>query len=286
MPGDRARADLAKLARRGIAALLSASLIGLFVLPIVALFARAGAAGIVDAAFRPGFGTSLEFTLLASGIAVGVGLVTGVPLGYVLARYSFPGRSIVESIVLAPVVIPHLIVGIGLLLLFAPTTPFGAFVSALGIPIFDAIGGVVLVMVYVGASYVVLTSQLAFRSVDPETLEAARSLGARPSEAFVTVTLPAAARAIVTGGLLMWARGVSEVGGFLILAYAVTPSPPWSGPPTSTASVYVYNLYSIAGLSGASGAAALLVLVALAIFLVVRWFDRTGLPGLRGGWWP
>ena len=269
---------------RLIAGLLSASLVGLFVLPIVALVVYAGASGIGSAAADAGFRTSLEFTLLASGFAVGLGLLTGVPLGYVLARYQFPGRSIVESLVLIPVVIPHLVVGIALLLLFRPATLFGHVTQALGLPIFDAIWGVVLVMLYVGASYIVLTSQLAFRSIDAEALEAARSLGASPTEAFLTVTLPQAVRGVLTGALLMWARGVSEVGGFLILAYAVSPGLPWTGPPTSTASVYIYNLYSISGLPGATGAASLLVLIALGIFVVIRFVDRTGMAWARGAW--
>ncbi len=270
--------------RRALSGVLAASLLGLFVLPVVALFVYAGGGGIVAAARDAGFRISIEFTLLASGLAVGLGLLTGVPLGYLLARHRFPGRTVVESVVLMPVAIPHLVVGIALLLLFAPSAPLGRLTAALGIPIFDSIAGVVLVMVYVGASYVVLTSELAFRSASPGALDAARSLGASPTEAFVTVTLPSAARGIVTGALLMWARGISEVGGFLILAYAVTPSPPWGGPVTSTASVYVYNLYGIEGLPGATSAAALLVLVALAIFVTVRLLDRTGFAWARGGW--
>ncbi len=271
------------LARRALVGLLSASLLGLFVLPLVALFVYAGAGGIVTAARNVGFRVAIEFTLYSSAIAVGLGVLTGVPLGYVLARYRFPGRSVVSSIVLLPVAIPHLVVGLALLILFAPTGPVGRLAAALGIPIFDGLGGVVLVMLYVGGSYVVFTSELAFRSVSEGVVEAARSLGASPTEAFVTVSLPAAARGIVTGALLMWARGVSEVGGFLILAYAITPGGGWTGPPTSTASVYIDNLYGIEGLAGAASAAALLVLVALAIFLGVRWLDRSGSFPLLGG---
>jgi molybdate/tungstate transport system permease protein len=270
------------LVGRTLAGVLSASLIGLFVLPVVSLFFYAGGSGLAFAAGNAGFRTALEFTLLASALAVGLGLLTGVPLGYVLARYRFPGRRVLESVVTIPVVVPHLVVGIGLLLLFAPNSPVGRFTASIGVPIFDAVWGVVLVMLYVGASYVVLTSQLAFQSVDEEVLEAARSLGAGPGEAFATVTLPAAARGILTGALLMWARGVSEVGGFLILAYAVYPSPPWSGPVTNTASVWIYDYWGIDP-TAAVGASALLVLVALAIFLLVRVLDRTGFAWTRGG---
>jgi molybdate/tungstate transport system permease protein len=274
----------AAVARRTVTGILAASLVGLFVLPVVALFSYAGTGGLAAAAGDPGFRISLEFTLLASGLAVGIGLLTGIPLGYALARYRFPGRDLLRSVVLLPVVVPHLIVGIGLLLLFEPTGALGRLTTSLGIPVFNAIGGVVLVMVYVGASYVVLTSEAAFRAVEPASLEVARSLGATPTEAFVTVTLPSAARGIVTGALLMWARGVSEVGAFLILAYSVSPSPPWGGPITSTSAVYIYNLYQIEGLPGATSAAALLVLVALAIFLIIRLIDRTGLAFGRGAW--
>ncbi len=270
---------------RGLAAAASASLVGLFVLPLVALFVYAGGRGLGVAAGDPGFRTALEFTLLASALAVGSGLLVGIPLGYALARFRFPGRRLLESVVMVPVVVPHLVVGIGLLLLFAPNSPVGHLAGALGIPVLDATAGVVLVMVYVGAPYVVLTSQLAFRAVDDDVLEAARSLGASPTEALVTVTLPSAARGILTGALLMWARGVSEVGGFLILAFAVSPSPPWSGPTTSTASVWIYSYWGIDP-TAAVGASALLVLVALAIFLAVRGFDRSGLSGLVGRWLP
>ena len=266
-----------------VAGALSASLLALFVLPLVALFADAGWSGLVAAAGDRAFQTTVEFTLLASGLAVGLGVLTGVPLGYVLARYRFPGRSVVESLVLVPVVIPHLVVGLALVLLLAPSAPLGAVVAHLGIPVFDATAGVVAVMLYVGSSYVVLSSELAFRAVDEELLESARSLGASPAEAFLSVTLPSAARGIVTGALLMWARGVSEVGGFLILAYAVYPSFPWSGPVTNTASVFIFNFYGIDP-SAAIGFAALLVLVSLAIFLGVRFLDRSGLAWARGGW--
>jgi ABC-type sulfate transport system permease component len=281
--GTRA-VSLATTTRRVVAGLLSASLVGLFVLPLVALFWFSGLGNLESAAGNGGFRTAIEFTLLASGLAVALGVLLGVPLGYVLARYRFPGRAAVESVVLLPILVPHLIVGLALLLLFDPTAPVGATFHALGIPVFDSIWGVVIVMLYVGASYTVLSSELAFRAVDTEAVEVARSLGASPTEAFATVTLPAAARGIVTGALLTWARGMSEVGAFLVFAYTVYPSPPYSGPVTNTASVYVYNLYQIGTLPGAAGAASLLVLVALAIFLAVRLLDRSSPIARWLGW--
>ncbi len=255
---------------------LSVSLLGLFLLPLVALFEYAGASEIAGALESPGARAAFDFTLLASGLALAVSLAFGVPLGYLLARRTFPGKSLVESVVALPVMVTHLVAGLALLLLFDPHGPLGSVAIAAGVPVFDTIWGVVLVMVYVSAPYTVLASDLAFRGVDARVTEAARCLGASPSDAFVTVALPIATRGIIAGGLLTWARSVSEIGGFLILAYTVYPSGPYTGPATNAVSVYIYNLYQVGDLPGAAGTAALFVLLAFALFVVVRVLERFG----------
>ncbi|MCI4340294.1 MAG: ABC transporter permease [Thermoplasmata archaeon] len=266
-----------------LAAVLSASLLALFVLPLVAIASQASVAAYAHAFADPGVRLSVAFTLYASSLALLVSLGLGVPLGYLLARRSFRGRAIVESIVGLPIVVPHLVAGLALLFLFAPSTPVGAFFKAIGLPAFGSLFGVVLVMTYVSAPYTVLASLLAFRAVDERVLEAARSLGASPQEAFATVTLPLAARGIIAGALLTWARSVSEIGGFLILAYTVYPGPGYPGPVTTPISLEVYNLYQIGDLAGAAAVASLFVLLAFAIFLAVRWIERGGgLPWRRG----
>jgi ABC-type sulfate transport system permease component len=269
------------------AAILSASLIGLFVLPLVALVTFATPAGLAAEFRSSAFWASFDVTLLASGIAVGLSLLLGVPLGFLLARRRFPGRDLVRSAVTLPVVVPHLVVGIALLLVTAPATPVGRILAALGISAFDSLAAVVLVMLYVGASYTVLASELAFRTEEEGAAEAVRSLGATPTDAFLDVTLPSAASGIATGALLTWARGISEIGGFLILASAVYPGGGWSGAPTAPASVYIYNLYSAGSLHAAAAAASLLVLFALAGFVAVRLVERSGrLPWRRGALGP
>ncbi len=266
------------LAFRGLSWATSGSLVLLLVLPLVALFAFGPAGGILQAASDAAVQTSLGFTLLASGLALLISVVLGVPLGYVLARRTFPGKSILESFVTLPIVLPHLIAGLALLLLFAPDSPAGALAARLGVPVFDTIWGVVFVMVYVSASYTVLASASAFRAVDEDLVEVSRSLGATPHEAFATVTLPIALRGIAAGAVLTWARSVSEIGGFLILAYTVYPTPPYLGPTTAPVSVYIYNLYQIGDLAGATAIASLLVLVSFVLFLLVRLGERRFFP--------
>lgn len=262
---------------------LSASLLLLFLLPIVALFTSAPIARIAAAAGNPAVQQSIWLTFYSSGIAVLAAAVLGIPLGYLLARRSFRGRAIVESLVALPVVVPHLLVGFGLFLLFVPGTPLYRWSTALGLPVYDTIVGVILVLVFVSAPYTVLASDLSFRAVDGRVVEAARSLGASGPDAFVSVSLPIAVRGIVAGLLLSWARAVSEIGGLLILAWAVYPSGIYNGPVSSTISVYIYNLVQLGDLSDAAAVSSLFLLIAFALFLAVRLGERYGrLPWGRG----
>ncbi len=262
---------------------LSASLLLLFLLPIVALFTYAPVSHIFGAWSNVQVRAALWLTFFASGIAVLAAVVFGIPLGYLLARRAFPGRGVVEAFVALPVVIPHLLVGLGLFLLFIPGTPIYRFSQSIGFPVYDTIWGVVLVMVFVSTPYTVLASMLSFRAVDGRVLEAARSLGAGSAVAFLTVTFPLALRGIVAGLLLSWARAVSEIGGLLVLAYAVYPAGPYTGPVTSTISIYIYDEFQGGNLAGAAAVSSLFLLMAFALFLLVRVGERSGwLPWRRG----
>ncbi|HYB63237.1 MAG TPA: ABC transporter permease [Thermoplasmata archaeon] len=262
---------------------LAGSLLLLFVLPLYALFTYAPPAAIEAAARDPAVRAAIWLTLFASGIAVLAAVVLAIPLGYLLARRRFPGRAVVEAVVALPVAVPHLLVGLGLFFLLIPGSPLYRFTTAVGFPVYDTIWGVVLVMVFVSAPYTVLASDLSFRAVDPRVLEAARSLGAGPASAFLTVSFPLALRGIVAGLLLTWARAVSEIGGILILAYTVYPGGPYNGPVTSTISVLVYDLFQNGNLKEAAAVSSLFLLIAFALFLTVRLGERLGwLPWGRG----
>jgi|HubBroStandDraft_1064217.scaffolds.fasta_scaffold39021_2 molybdate/tungstate transport system permease protein len=262
---------------------LSGSLLLLFVLPIVSLFTYAPFSDVVQAAHSTQVAEAIWLTLFASGIAVLAAVVFAIPMGYLLARRSFRGRAVVEAVVALPVVVPHLLVGLGLFFLIVPGTPLYRFTQAIGFPVYDTIWGVVLVMVFVSAPYTVLASELSFRAVDGRVLEAARSLGAGSATAFLTVTLPLALRGIVAGLLLTWARAVSEIGGLLVLAYAVYPGGIYNGPVTTTVSVYIYDLFQNGNLAGAAAVSSLFLLIAFALFLVVRIGERSGwVPWRRG----
>lgn len=267
-----------------VAVLLSGSLLALLVLPLLALVAASHPEDLLKASTDAGARTAGLFTLEASAAALLIGLVTGVPLGYLLARRSFPGRSVVSAVVTLPIVLPHLIAGLAIFFLFAPNSPVGAAADRLGFTVLDAFWGVVLVMVYVSVPYLVLASEGAFRSVDPNLRETARTLGAGPSTVFWTVTLPVASRGVLAGTILAWARSVSEIGGFLIVASTVYPAAPYNGPATVPASLYIYDLFSIGNTAGAVAVSVWILLLAFLLFLGVRLLEHRGaLPWGPGG---
>ncbi len=252
---------------------LAGLLVVLLVLPLAALALSVPPSAIANAALDPAVEVSLGYTLLASGLALLVSLGLGVPLGYLLARREFRGRRLVESVVLLPLVLPHLMAGLALLLVFGPDTSLGRALAAAGFPVWGSLWGVVAVMVYVSTSYLVQASEASFRRVDPEMIGVARTLGASPADAFLEVTLPLSLRAILGGAALSWARALSEIGGFLVLGYAVYPWPTGSHQPVwSPLSILVYNDYLIDP-EEAFAVAAFLLLIALGIFLVANLLD-------------
>ena len=183
----------------------------------------------------------------------------GVPLAYVLARYNFPGKSIIDASIDLPILIPHDAAGIALLLLFGPRTIIGAGLSSIGIEFIDTLFGIILAMAFVSSPFMIRSAEEAFKAVNPDMEKVARSLGASNFRVFLHVTFPLAFRGILTGCLLTWARSISEFGAVIILASVPVTAP-----------VYLYNVFMDQGLSAAVVITALLILMSLAIFVITK----------------
>jgi molybdate/tungstate transport system permease protein len=202
---------------------------------------------------------SLRVTFAAGFAATLAGALTGVPLAYLLARRRFPGRRLLQAVVGLPVVVPHTAAGVALLLAFGRRGTLGRFLMPLGIEFTDTIAGVALAMFFVGAPFLVSASQEAFALVDGELERVALTDGATRWQAFWLVAVPAAWRGIVSGALMMWARGISEFGAVAIIAYHPKIVP-----------VLVYELFEGYGLKAALPVAVLLILLVLPAFVLLR----------------
>jgi len=240
--------------------LLAAGLVAFLALPLVSIFLGAPPGEILAALGDPELIRSLVVTFTAAILATGLGMLGGVPLAYLLARHSFPGKRLVEGLVDLPVVVPHTAAGIALLMVFGSKGILGEPLASLGIFFTDRLAGIVVAMLFVSAPFLVNMSREAFALVDRELELTALVEGATPWGAFWHVSLPLAWRGVISGAMMMWARGVSEFGAVVILAYYPKIVP-----------TLIYELFNGYGLSAARPAAALLILVVLVVFGVLRW---------------
>jgi molybdate/tungstate transport system permease protein len=143
----------------------------------------------------------------------------GVPLAYVLARRSFPGKRLVEAVVILPLVIPPVVGGAMLLSAVGRFTPIGAAAAAVGISLTDSLVGVVLAQTFVAGPFVIITARSGFESIDERLEQASRSLGYGPLSTFWNVSLPLARGAILAGVTLTFARAIGEFGATMMVAY-------------------------------------------------------------------
>lgn len=202
---------------------------------------------------------SFAVTFSAAAAATAIALLTGVPLAYLLARRKFHGKRLAEALINLPVIIPHTAAGIALLLVFGRQGVLGQWLTPLGLTFTDNIGGIMVGMLFVSLPYLVNMSREAFALVDEELERVALIDGASAWQAFRHVTLPIAWRGVLGGAVMMWARGISEFGAIVILAYNPKIVP-----------VLVYERFNGFGLGAAQPVAALLIVVAVAIFVFLR----------------
>ena len=238
---------------------LGGLLIGFIALPLLRTLTATSFDGLLLALQDPELQRSLALTFAGAATATAIGLLTAVPLAYLLARRRFRGRGWVEAVVMLPVIVPHTAAGVALLLVFGRYGLLGQAFGQLGVTFTDSPAGIVLAMLFVSAPFLVTGSREAFGLIDPELERVAMSDGASSLQAFWHVTLPLARRGILAGALMMWARGISEFGAVVILAYH---------PKVMT--VLVYERLQGFGLEAALPATAVLVLIALAAMGVLR----------------
>ena len=164
----------------------------------------------VLAALRMSFGGAL--------IAACVNAVFGVVLAWVLVRYKFPGKRIIDAIVDLPFALPTAVAGIALTTLYAPNGWIGQFLTPLGIKIAYTPAGVVIALIFVSLPFVVRTVQPIMEEIDREVEEAAATLGADRFQTITRVLLPGLAPAVLTGFALSFARAVGEYGSVIFIA--------------------------------------------------------------------
>lgn len=206
----------------GLAFGFTVTYLGLIVLiPIAGLFIRAAGLGLAQlwdilsdartlAAFELSFGAALLAALLNAGF--------GLLVAWVLVRYRFPGRRLLDAIVDLPFALPTAVAGIALTTLFAPNGWIGQFFEAQGIRIAFTPTGIVVALTFIGLPFVVRTLQPVLEDLDKEREEAAATLGASRFAVMCRVIMPSLLPPLLTGFALAFARAVGEYGSVIFIA--------------------------------------------------------------------
>jgi len=190
-------------------------------IPLAGLLLRPlelGWQGFWQVVWEPRVRASLELSFGVALIAAAINAVFGGIVAWVLVRYEFPGRRIVDALVDLPFALPTAVAGIALTALYAPNGWIGALLAPLGIKIAFTRLGILIALTFIGLPFVVRTLEPVLQDLDPEFEEAAATLGAGRWQAFWRVILPAILPALLTGVALAFARAVGEYGSVIFIA--------------------------------------------------------------------
>lgn len=207
---------------RVVGTVLAATLVALVVLPMVALVLGAAPADWVAALRHPMLRPALGLSVVSTGVSLAVIVIGGTPLAWWIARSPGVAARATELLVDLPVVLPPAVVGVALLQAFGRRGLLGPALDGIGVHLPFSPAAVVLAQVVVASPFFVQAAVSAFRGVDADGMIVARTLGASPGRAFLTVALPLALPGLAAGAALAGARAFGEFGATLVFAGNLT----------------------------------------------------------------
>lgn len=242
---------------------LSGILVLIIVIPLARMVVTADPEVLRSTMGDPEVIQSVLLTLRAALWATLGCMLFGIPLAYALARWDFPAKTVIQGVIDLPVMIPHTAAGIALLMVYGSEFFLGKGFARLGISFTGTMAGISLAMAFVSLPFLVNAARDGFLAVDPRLERVARTLGASPWQAFFNVSLALCWRSILSGAIMMWARGIAEFGAVIVLAYHPMVAP-----------VLIWERFENYGLKYASPVAVILILLCLIIFSGMRWLSR------------
>jgi len=215
---------------------------------------------------------SVQLTMISCLFSAVLSLFVAVPTSYLLSRHNFPGKNLLDAILDIPIVLPPLVVGLSLLILFqfVPDISIGGTVYSLRNAVVFQLPAVVLAQFMVAAAFAVRVMRATFDQVDPRPEQVALTLGCNQAQAFWRVVLPQCGNGMLTAGTLAWARSLGEFGPLLIFAGATRMK-------TEVLSTTVFLELSIGNLEGAVAVSLLMVVCAVVVLMLARILGSRGL---------
>lgn len=222
---------------------------------------------LLDALAKPEIRYAILLSMGSCSMTAIMSLWVAVPLGYLLSRTEFPGKGIIDTILDIPIVLPPLVIGLSLLILFH--SPPGSWFQEHVWPVSYHIPSVILAQFSVAAAFAVRTMRVTFDQINPRAESVALTLGCSRNQAFWLVLMPEARRGLLTAATLSWARSLGEFGPILIFSGATRFR-------TEVLPTTVFLELSIGNLEGALAVSLLMIVVAVVVLIITRSL------GLRG----
>ena len=245
--------------------------VGLIVAMLLADFSFSSTGDILKVLRDENIRYSIKLSLISCCITTILALWVAIPIGYLMSRFDFPGKNLLDSILDIPIVLPPLVIGLSLLILFRQTflQPVDDYLNiAFHVP------AVILAQFSVAAAFAVRTLRATFDELSPRQEQVALTLGCSRSQAFLLVVLPEARLGILTAGTLAWARALGEFGPILVFAGSTRQK-------TEVLPVSVHLELSIGNIEGAVAVSMLMVVTAVTVLLLVR--TLAGRANFNGG---
>lgn len=241
----------------------------LIILPILAMMVRSlqgGAAVLWADITLPQALYSLKLTIITAFIMVLINIVTGTATAWVLVRYRFPGKKIMDALIDLPFAMPTIVAGIMLVALYGPRSVIGSFLQGYNIEVMFNTPGIILALLFVTFPFVVRAVQPVLIELDQDMEEAAKTLGASSLTIFFRIVLPSLLPSILTGAALSFSRALGEFGSIIMVAGNI----PFR---TQVASVYIYGEIESYNPQGALGLSVVLLLFSFAILLLLNFIQ-------------
>jgi len=247
-----------------------ATLLGSYVLLIggllLALASFTSPAYLWRALSSPEIQYAFRLSLISCTLSTLLSLWIAVPAGYVLSRFRFRGKDLVDAVLDVPIVLPPLVLGLALLILFQ--TPLGRAIERV-VPVTFAVPSVVLAQFSVACAFAVRTMRVTFDQISPRSEQVAMTLGCSRAQAFWMIVFPEARRGMLTAATLAWARSLGEFGPILVFSGATRMR-------TEVLPTTVFLELSVGNIEAAAAVSLVMVVAAMVVLLLARAF------GLRG----
>jgi|TARA_B110000046_G_scaffold161301_1_gene174949 molybdate transport system permease protein len=207
---------------------------------------------------------SIKLSLISCTITMILSLIVAIPLGYFMARYEFRFKKFIDAVLDIPIILPPLVIGLSLLILFNQT-PLKGFLDLFGISVSFTVVSVIIAQFTVACAFAIRTMYITFLQINNRQEQVALTLGCNQRQSFFYVLLPQAKNGILTAGALAWARALGEFGPLLIFSGSTRMR-------TEVLSVSVYLEITTGKIEAAVAVSIIMIISGFAVLMIVRMF--------------